>query len=618
MKTVVHVTHEAVQKIGGIGAVLHGLITSKTYRSQVKRDILLGPLFSTDGPAEHRLHGGTVLYSGIDHIRNTPYANDFGRIEHEFGVRLVYGKKTFHDPLTGITSEPEVLLVDVRHYNPEKMGVLKFVMFEHYGIDSAKYEHIWDYEQYCRIAEPGLEAIRVIGACTNGNGDSKNGNGNGESTTPIILAHEYMGMPTALAARSRYPGQFRTIFYAHEVATMRRLVEEHPGHDTMFYNVLDKAVSQGKYVADVFGSQADFYKDPLVQASRFCDNIFAVGDYVVEELRFLRKEFAKAEGVDGEGIHIDLAYNGVPARSLTLDEKMKARRKLQQYCATLLGFEPSYVFTHMTRLVPSKGLWRDIRVVEQLEKHLAKEGKSGVLFIISTETIGRESHDVLNMERGYKWPAAHREGHPDLTGGEAHFYAEVQEWNARARQCKVLYINQFVVDAGSLGTRAPSDIDFLDFRKGSDAEFGQSIYEPFGIAQVEPISFGGICVFTKLCGCAGFVRQAHRAASGGGGAGGNGCPNAIEADYTQLPDTMKSLKIPELLKMDRSAREEIEQTVAAQIAEELFKRLPRTPADFARLIANGGKLGAEMSWDAVAKNYVLPGLDRALRGKGGA
>ena len=31
MKSVVHVTHEAVQKIGGIGAVLHGLLTSKAY-----------------------------------------------------------------------------------------------------------------------------------------------------------------------------------------------------------------------------------------------------------------------------------------------------------------------------------------------------------------------------------------------------------------------------------------------------------------------------------------------------------------------------------------------------------------------------------------------------------
>ena len=31
MQTVVHVTHEAIQKIGGIGAVLHGLLTSKVF-----------------------------------------------------------------------------------------------------------------------------------------------------------------------------------------------------------------------------------------------------------------------------------------------------------------------------------------------------------------------------------------------------------------------------------------------------------------------------------------------------------------------------------------------------------------------------------------------------------
>src|ERR1041385_333317 len=101
MKTVIHVTHEAVQKIGGIGAVLHGLITSKVYRAGVKRDILLGPLFTTDGPAEGRLHGGAVLYSGVDGISRTPFGNDLRRIEHEFGVKLIYGKKTFGDPLTG-------------------------------------------------------------------------------------------------------------------------------------------------------------------------------------------------------------------------------------------------------------------------------------------------------------------------------------------------------------------------------------------------------------------------------------------------------------------------------------------------------------------------------------
>ena len=48
-----------------------------------------------------------------------------------------------------------------------------------------------------------------------------------------------MGMPTALAAiLEGERSNFRTIFYAHEVATMRRIVEGHPGHDTMFYNVM--------------------------------------------------------------------------------------------------------------------------------------------------------------------------------------------------------------------------------------------------------------------------------------------------------------------------------------------------------------------------------------------
>jgi hypothetical protein len=597
MRTVVHVTHEAVNKIGGIGAVLHGLITSRVYREGVKRDILLGPLFTTDGPAEGRLHGGKVLYSGVDGIRNTPFANDFGRIEHDYGVKIIYGTKTFHDPLSGVTSEPEVLLIDVRHYNPDKMGVLKFVLFKDYGIESGKYEYIWDFEQYCRIAEPGLEAVRVIGACENGD-------------KPIVLGHEYMGMPTVLVARSRYPGQFRTIFYAHEVATMRRIVEEHSGHDTMFYNVLDKAKAKGQFVEDVFGSQRGFYKHPLVEASRFCDNIFAVGDFVVKELQFLHKDFAD--------VHIDLAYNGVPSRALTMDEKMKSRHLLQRYAANVLGFEPDFVFTHVTRLVPSKGLWRDIRVLEQLEKHMAKENKTAVLFVLSTETIGRARHDVENMERWYNWPAAHREGHPDLTGGEAAYYAGVQEWNAKARFCKIVYVNQFVVNAQSLGRRAPAEMDFLDFRKGSDAEFGQSIYEPFGIAQVEPISFGGICVFTHLCGCAGFVRKASAAAGLDGAGNAKGCPNAIEVNYTRLPEHLRKQSVANLLAMDRSARDEVEKTIAAEVAADLFARLPRTRADLERLVANGAKLGAEMNWDAVARNYVLPGMDRAARGSGGA
>src|SRR5205085_1225594 len=134
--------------------------------------------------------------------------------------------------------------------------------------------------------------------------------------------------------------------------------------------------------------------------------------------------------------------------------------------------------------------------------------------------------EIRKMEQWHKWPVAHREGLPDLSGGEAAYYQGVQEFNACSRNIKVVFVNQFGWEQKLCGLRMPADMEFMDIRKGSDVEFGQSIYEPFGIAQVEPISFGGICVFSECCGCAGFVNLA---------AGGKPNPNFIVADYTELP-----------------------------------------------------------------------------------
>jgi hypothetical protein len=91
-----------------------------------------------------------------------------------------------------------------------------------------------------------------------------------------------------------------------------------------------------------------------------------------------------------------------------------------------------------------------------------------------------------------------------------------------------------------------------------------------------------------------------------------------KASVLGLTLTAREETIPELLKMDMWTRYEIEQSVAADVAEELFRRLPRTQKDFDQLIASGGKLGAEMGWDAVSRNFVLPGMDRAMEGTGGA
>ena len=55
MQTVVHVTHEAINKIGGIGAVLQGLLTSKVYLAHASRNILVGPFWPSDDRGEKRL-----------------------------------------------------------------------------------------------------------------------------------------------------------------------------------------------------------------------------------------------------------------------------------------------------------------------------------------------------------------------------------------------------------------------------------------------------------------------------------------------------------------------------------------------------------------------------------
>ncbi len=584
MHTVVHVTHEAIQKIGGIGAVLHGLFTSRHYLDQARRNILVGPFWPTDATGEQRLGPtGEVLYSSFDHLYRSPLASRFREIEQQFGVNIVYGRRRFSERETGISSNPEILLIDVSRYEKEKIDAFKFDLWKKFGIDSSRYENIWDYEQYVRLAQPTIAALHALGAA------------GGANDPAIILSHEYMGIPTALAAvLEGERANFRTIFYAHEVATMRRVVESHPGHDTMFYNAMRTAMAGGQYVDDVFGDQSGYYKHSLIKATRYMDGIFAVGDYVLKEIRFLGADF----------VHVDsqLAYNGVPCWKISVEEKMASRQKLRNYCNNLLGYQPDYVFSHVTRLVPSKGMWRDLRVLEHVEALLRETGETAVLFALSTEVPGRRGDDIRRMEQHYHWPVVHREGLPDLSHGEAAYYQGVQEFNARSRNVKVVFINQFGFEQRLCGLRMPADMEFMDIRKGSDVEFGQSIYEPFGIAQVEPISFGGICVFSNVCGCAGFVDKA---------AGGEPTPNVIVADYTDIPH--HEIRPEHLLAIGQPQRDAVEHAVSRHVAEEIMKRLPRTPEEFAQFVDRGHALAEKMSWDVVARDDVIPGITRAAR-----
>jgi glycosyltransferase involved in cell wall biosynthesis len=581
--TMVHVTHEAAGKIGGIGAVLQGFFTSNSYLDAVERSIIIGPLFSTEGPVSHRLgENSEVLYSSMDGVVNTGYGPALRKIENHYNVNIIYGRRTFLDKHTGIKSSPEIILIDIRYIHRGIVNDLKKRFFEKFGIRSDRYEHLWEFDQYVRLAPAAIAILKAIGAATN-------------STT--VIAHEFMGMPTALAAILETSCKFKTAFYAHEVATMRRIVEEHPGHDTMFYNVIHQAKNNGQYLADTFGDQSSYFKHPLVEAAKYCDSICAVGDYTAEELKFLAPEF--------ENAGIDIVYNGIPAYQISLADKLASKEKLQHYCENLLGYRPDFVFTHVTRLVKSKGLWRDLQVLEYMEKEFRSENKTAVLFLLSTETCQRRSCDILNMESAYNWPVAHREGYPDLSGGEANFYTAIQEFNASSRNIKVVFINQFGFSRKHCGHRMPEDMEFIDIRRGSDVEFGLSIYEPFGIAPLEPLTFGGICVVSNVSGCAGFVRDVTN---------GEGSKNVIIADYIDLKNNgFADIEDPRQIGMP--VRNQIEDYVSDKIAMQVCARLAKNDSQLESMIKVGYELAKNMSWDIAVKDYLLPSFQKSANGR---
>jgi glycosyltransferase involved in cell wall biosynthesis len=577
--TIVHVTHEAIGKIGGIGAVLQGFFTCKSYIQAIDRSIIISPLFNTEGSVSNRLgENSEVLYSSIDGLINPAYAPAFQKIESYYNTAIVYGRRTFIDELTGIKSSPEVLLIDVRYINKAITNELKKRLFEEFGIRSHLYENLWEYEQYVRLAPAAIAALKALNAAD-------------EST--IVVAHEFMGLPTALAAILEQGCDFKTVFYAHEVATMRRIVEEHPAHDTIFYNVIKQAHKDKLYVNEVFGDQSSFFKHALVEASKYCDQICAVGNYIVDELRFLAPEFESAD--------INIVYNGIPAQQISIAEKLASKAKLQQYCENLLNFKPDFVFTHVTRLIRSKGLWRDLLVLRNIEDQFRAHGKTAIFFLLSTEVSQRPNHDIYNMEAAYNWPAAHREGWPDLSGGEANFYTKIQEFNAQSRNIKVIFINQFGFNRKYCGNRMPEDMEFMDIRKGTDVELGQSVYEPFGISQLEPLTFGGICVFSNVCGCAGLVRDVTGTTED--------VKNIILADYTNLDD-FNYTDIEDLLQINRSTREHIEANISEKVSRQIIRYLPKNESEIESMIQTGYELAKNMTWDVVMRKYLLNNLQK--------
>jgi len=573
-----HVTHEAVEQIGGIGAVLEGLMVSPMYKKHVKRSILVGPMAThmVSDPSHRLGEAGEVLYSSVDDIDTVGLAARFRPIEWAFNVAMVYGKRTYTRALDGRDGEAEVLLIDVFRYNADRLNVFKLRLWETFGLDSSRYESAWDYEEYTRLAEPAFYALQAL---------------MDEQDVCTVLAHEFMGMPAALAAIESGSDRFRTIFYAHECATARSIVEKHPGHDVMFYNVLDRAREEGKYVSDVFGDRSGELRHALISRAHLCDGIIAVGDRTRDEMKFLGAQF--------DDKPVDLVYNGLPIIKTTLKSKNKARADIAQYAESLVGFKPDVIMTHVTRPVISKGLWRDLQVCHTLDELLGAKDKTGALFILTSGGGVRRHQDVVDMERRYRWPRHHHEGYPDLVGPESDLNDHIEAFNADHPNVQVVLVNQFGWSKTRISDKLSEDASMDTLRMGADVEFGMATYEPFGISPLEPLACGAICVISTVCGCEGFVEATTK---------GAGADNVIAADYVTLPQAIQS--IHDVKQIGEPQRSLLEQQASKRIAGQIMDRLPFTDEARKTLIDAGQKLAHEMGWDHVVQTGLLPLLDR--------
>jgi len=578
--TVVHVTHEAAEKYGGIGTVLEGILTSPPYQTNVERSILIGPFAEhvEVNPAERLGSRSTLLYSSMDGIDELGLKGRFQPIEWAFDVKIIYGKRTFDVPGSDRTGEAEVVLIDVFKINQERLNKFKHQLSEKLGIDSTRYESAWAYEEYVRLAVPAYHALLALLRR--------------DQLPCVLFAHEFMGLPTAFKCVMDGESQFRTIFHAHECATARRLVEEHPGHDTRFYNVLRRGREEGRYVEDVFGDQSDSFRHALISRSHLCDGIIAVGDDTAEEMHFLGQHF--------DHHHIDMVYNGVPANPVTMKQRTRSREMLGDYAGALLGWRPDVLMTHVTRPVISKGLWRDFTVCHELDARFAESGRRGVLFILTTAGGRRRSRDVRTMESEYGWPRVHREGYPDLIGPEVELNAMAEAFNAGHDHVQVVLVNQFGWSRRRIGQRLPEGMDFADLRRATDVEFGMATYEPFGISPLEPLGSGALCVISSVCGCAGFVDEVTDR---------RGIPNVIVADFTRLE---REGTADELLEIGWPERDEIERRVCVEVADEIVRRLPDDDAGRRVLLEEGQKIVPMLGWDRVLEHHLIGMLTRVV------
>lgn len=595
--TVVHITQEALGPNGDLPYQLDGLITSGNYRSAIGRSIFIGP-YSYSPTSQHNYPdkaGNHILYSVWQGLVDHPLAAQFAVVEQKFGVSIIYGLRDLYsasqdnDATSPSPCQVEFVLIDTANANIHPVNALKGWLYDEFDIESDRFEQSPQFNNYIKFAPAALAALRAL-----------------EVSSPhkpaVLIAHDCMAIPTALAAVLDPLGAFKTIFWAHEVQTIRNIVEYHPGHDTMFYNIMRWAQKNNFYLPEIFGSQDCYFEHSLLTAVRYCDNIIATSERVRGELRFLSPYL--------DSVNIDLVYNGLGTSNITFEQKHIAKNHIQKYVGELLGFCPDYIFTQFGRLTTCKAPWRNLPVLGHLEDQFRKDNRRAVMFIVNTD---RPLGHITNSDK-HENPWYHNMGHYnplDFSLSEIAIFNHLRDFNNKQSNIKIIYINQFDGHFYADGHQIDNQMICEDLPIASDVEFCQSIYEPFSLSQLRTLPFGGLCVINDTCPS---LLTANIDAKP---LGNNPSQRSIEqlteninnlifADYTQLFDT--NFDRASLLKLDQSGRDRIEKYVSSQIAQALCQRLPQNDTQGQWLLTQGANITSQLSWEVVCQNLFRPAL----------
>ena len=586
-KTLIHITQNTTDGPDQKDTFLTGLLTSHSYIDSIERSIIIGPLYRGVVDGLGRLGPNfRVLYSSQNGITGNSYAQELAAIEAKFGVAIVYGIRNFYHPDTHRATPAEVVLIDVSRANIYPVNVLKTWMYDEFQLPSDQYEKNSQYEQYVRLAPAALAVLRALGASD-------------PSQPAVLISHDTVGVPCALAAIMDPLGSFKTIYLAHQVPTVRRLVESNPGHDTLLYNALNWARQNQYYVGELFGPQDSSFQYALTNAAQFCDNIITVSEQVKQELRFLGPRF--------DTLNLDTVHHGLSAQKYSLERKKISHTRLQQYAGNLLGYIPDYIFTHTAGITTGKALWRDLRVLYQLEPLFQQQGRTGAYFLFSPDTPASSQSDLSSnqlqdLDSSDFCPprrVAHRDQYWTLSESEAAFYCFIQEFNARNQHIKAVLINPLGWEAHKQDCCMPPEMDISDLCIGSDLEFCQSTYEPFGHTPLQSVANGGLCVISNICGCTDLLDLLDLSE----------IDNVITADYTRNGTSHFSRKA--ILALNQAARDQIEERISDQVARTIMDRLPQNDDQMEKLLRQGHQLAQSMSWDHICETFFLPAIDRA-------